>query len=105
MTIVVRRALPRSRLPEELAAVTIDAEHFESVFVIGADAVRVNKLFITFNYMLHCLRPRNYSSFDSRRQEHAIAPDDRRRMRATLDCSLPLDVPGRTPFGRKVLLV
>src|ERR1051326_2080772 len=105
MTIVVRRAFPRGRLPEDLAAVTIDTEHFKGVFVIGTDAVRMQKLFVTFNHMLHCLSARNYCSFDSCRQKHPVAPNDRRRVRATFDRSLPLDVFGRTPFSRKVLLV
>src|SRR5205085_4620559 len=104
VTIVVGRALPGSRLPEELSTVAIQAEDFEGVFVIRPDAVRMQKLSVSV-HVLHSFRPWHDGSFNRGCQEHSVAPNDRRRMRSPLDRGLPLDVPGRTPFQRQVLFV
>src|SRR3569832_78874 len=105
MTIIVRRAFPCGCLPNDLSGFTIDRDDFEGVFLIGADTVRMEKLFAIVAGMLHRFSARHHGSFNCRRQEHTIAPDDRRRMRATVDCSLPLDVLRRSPFSRKVFLI
>src|SRR6185437_16311148 len=44
MAVVVRRAFPRGYLPNDFAGVAINGNDFERVFLIGADAVRMEKI-------------------------------------------------------------
>ena len=77
MTIVVGGAFPRGRLPKNLARIAIQADDFEGVFLISADAVRMNEIFAV-QLVLHCLRSGNLSPFNSSRQKDSVAPNDRR---------------------------
>src|SRR6185437_3434852 len=105
MAIVVRRAFPRSYFPNDFAAIAIDGDDFERVLLIRANAVGMQKHLAAFDRMRHRFRTGHYGSFDRRRQEYTVAPNDRRRMRAAVNRGLPLDVFGWRPFGRKVFLI
>src|SRR6185369_5887476 len=103
VSIVVRCAFPCGLLPDNLTGIAIDRNHFESVLLVRADTVRMNKFFVT-QHVLRRLGAWNLSTFDSSCQENHFAPNDRRRMRSSVDRSLPLDVFSWAPFGGEVLL-
>jgi hypothetical protein len=81
-----------------------EAQNVEGVLAISADGVRVNKIFVV-KEVLGRFRSRNLRAFDGSRQEHSVSPDNWRRMRATIDRGLPLDVFVWSPFRREVFLV
>ena len=78
VTIIEGRAFPRRRLPKYLALIAIETDYFESVFAIGADAVRMQKLLTSFDGVLHGFRARHHGSLNGSRQKHTVAPNDRR---------------------------
>src|SRR4051812_43149044 len=103
MTVIVRCAFEGGLFPQDFAGLSIQAQNFELMFVIGADAVWMDVLF-AFVDVLHCGGSRNYWPFDGRRQKDPVTPNYWRRVTSALDGCLPLDVLRRTPVRREVLL-
>ena len=79
VAVVVGRALPRGLLPENLAGVAVERDDLEGVLAVGADAVGVLPL-LPLDRVHGGLRAGDDRALDGRRDEDALAPDDRARM-------------------------
>ena len=77
MSIVVRRTFECELVPDNLSGFTVNTHYAELLFVIGSDAVRMQKLF-SFVVMDDGFMPRNQLAFYGRRQKDSIAPNDGR---------------------------
>src|ERR1051325_3201134 len=103
MSIIVRRALEGCLLPKNFAGLAVKTDHFEKVFVIGADAVRMNILLVTV-HVLDGSGARNDGPFNGRGKKNFVTPDDRRRMAATFNRRLPLNIFRRVPGRGQIFL-
>src|SRR3954468_790100 len=103
MTVIVRCAFEGCLFPQDFAGLSIQAQDFELMFVICADAVWMDVLF-AFVDVLHRCGSRNYRPFDRRCQKDSVTPNYWRRVTSAFDRRLPLDVLRRTPVRREVLL-
>ena len=102
MAVVVHRAVVDRPLPQLLAAARVVGQRLERVEAVDADAVgmQVPGLEIETEMVRSSVPFRRLSTLDRRRQEDAIAPDDRRRVAAAGNGCLPGDVlPGRPVLG------
>src|SRR5687767_3327875 len=89
MTIVVRRSFESYCLPKDLAGVAVERDHFERVFLICADAVRMNKFFIT-HHVLRGFGSLHHLTLNRGSHKDLVVPNDWRRMAATVNRSFPL---------------
>src|SRR6185295_3407098 len=76
MSVVVGCTLESGLLPKDLARLTVDANHFEKVFMIGADAVGMEKLAFGV-HVLDGFRPWHERALDRSRKEDLVAPNNR----------------------------
>ncbi len=91
--IVVHRPVVGGALPRDAAGLRVDGEHLERVRVVDVDGVGVDVAGLQVVAEVdRRLAAGDLFTLDRRRQEDAIAPDDRRRMAASRNLGLPLDV-------------
>src|SRR5450432_2337825 len=103
MPIVIGRSFERRSLPENLARVAAQADDLEYVFVIRANAVRMQVL-LAIIHVLDGFSSRNDRAFDGGGEKNLVAPNDGRRVSPAGDRSFPFDVLCGAPFHGQVFL-
>src|SRR6185295_5518964 len=103
MSIVVRRTFECELVPDNLSGFTVNTQYAELLFVIGSDAIRMQKLF-SFVVMDDGFMSRHQLAFYGRRHKDSIAPNDWRRMSTPGNSRFPFYVLGGCPFRWQVLL-
>jgi hypothetical protein len=105
MTAIVDRSFIGGTLPKNLAARAIDTDHFERVFEIGAYRVRVNKVGTVQKFVCDAGLPAGDGfAVECSSQEDFLVPHDRRRVAASFDRGLPLNVLRAGPFDGETCL-